>query len=378
VILKSRKALFAITILSFSQLAASAAVDWNWNNVPTDQATLDKAMTTYQNGDVESTIGTLNSLKNGKSQDVRSRHILVDIYKEQKRYPDAKRELSEMIGVFQQYITSHNVSPPWMNPNTLKCEIGDICMEEGNTAEALGYYREALNGQPNLTQARMAIANALVRQGDIDGAKQQFKSAMETPNLSSGEKSYFMSALNQLEQQQNQQAQGGQQGAQGQGRPGQGMPGMQGQGMPGQGMPGQGMQGQGMPGQGMPGQGMPGQGMPGQGMPGQAYSGPGSSSVSMGGTSSGSRPLAVASNDPMQMALGDISSKKYDSAITRLKSILEKSPANAQAHYLLAIAYASSHQSVSAKSEYEATLKYTRDPKLQSMASAGLSKLGGK
>lgn len=347
------KTFVLVTATSACSLALPvfATVDWNWNQVPSDPAEIDKAMTTYQSGDVDSAISVLNNLKNGKSQDVRSRHILVDIYREQKRYPDAKRELTEMIAVFQQYVASHTVSPPWMDSNSLKCELGDICLEEGNQVEALNHYREALAGRPNLAQARVAIANILLRQGDVDGAKQQYKTLLETPNLSTGEKSYYMSALEQLEQAPQQQQQ----------RQGQALP--QGTSVPqGRGSSSVIMQGRGMT------QGMPqGALMPNQSNPGQSQMPPASAS-----------PSAAGAKEPIQLALGDISSKKYESAIARLKGIIEKSPANAQAHYLLAVAYASSHQSVFARSEYEATLKYAKDPRLQGMASAGLSKLGGK
>ena len=101
----------------------------------------------------------------------------------------------------------------------------------------------------------------------------------------------------------------------------------------------------------------------------------GTDSVGTGGMTSAPR---AAGTGPLQLAADEISSRKYEAAITRLKGVIQKDKANAQAHYLLAVAYASSHQTASAKEEYEATLKYAQDMKLQKLASAGLAKMQGK
>lgn len=79
--------------------------------------------------------------------------------------------------------------------------------------------------------------------------------------------------------------------------------------------------------------------------------------------------------NPLQLASDDIAGAKYDSAITRLKSVLQRLPANAQVHYLLAVAYTKTKQFVSAESEYQATIKYAADQKLRDLAALGLAKL---
>jgi tetratricopeptide (TPR) repeat protein len=77
----------------------------------------------------------------------------------------------------------------------------------------------------------------------------------------------------------------------------------------------------------------------------------------------------------LQLASSDISIGKYDSAITRLKEILQSSPANAQAHYMLGVAYAKTKQFVAAETEYQETIRLAGDEKLKDLARLGLSKL---
>lgn len=82
-----------------------------------------------------------------------------------------------------------------------------------------------------------------------------------------------------------------------------------------------------------------------------------------------------AAKNPLNQAIFAIQTKNYQSSISLLKTILEKSPKNAQAHYLLAVSYVGLRKYTDAAGEYETVLKNTSDPKLSELAKQGLQRV---
>lgn len=80
---------------------------------------------------------------------------------------------------------------------------------------------------------------------------------------------------------------------------------------------------------------------------------------------------------PSEIALAsaEIAAAKYDDAISRLQALLRKSPENAQAHYVLGVALASTKKYDDAESEYRLALSHANDDKLKQLVSAALSKI---
>lgn len=389
----ARVLLFSALLLASAGIAQPAqAVDWNWpaGQIPSDGKAIEKAMSFYQSGELDSAIITLNGIKG--AQDCRARHILADIYREQKRYADAKRELQEIHGIETQFMANNSARPSWMDPNGLRLEMGDMALEQGETQEALAIYREVVQANPKSTQARLSIARVYESKGELEEAKNSYRSIIDSGiPLYTQEKSNILDSINRLEKMMEHQARGADQhqgqhpGQQGQGQ----MP--QGQYPPGQMPQGQyppGQMGQYPPGQMPPGQypGQMGQGqypgqMPPPGYPSTAVNdnyGSHSMQAAGSGSDGGRAAASKAKEGPLQWAMEEIAAKKYDDAILRLKEALKVAPKNAQAHYLLAIAYANTSKYKEAKDEYEAVLKFAQDTRLKSMANGGLTKLQGK
>lgn len=97
-------------------------------------------------------------------------------------------------------------------------------------------------------------------------------------------------------------------------------------------------------------------------------------SASAAGASS-SEPTRPQSPNPLKMAMDDITNNNLASAMKSLHEIINKAPDNAQAHYLLGIAYAKAKNYSSAKEEYSAALRHANDPHLKELAIRGLSKV---
>ncbi|MBX9688400.1 MAG: redoxin domain-containing protein [Candidatus Obscuribacterales bacterium] len=95
----------------------------------------------------------------------------------------------------------------------------------------------------------------------------------------------------------------------------------------------------------------------------------------LGPAGNGSSASGEKSSNPLQIAIGEISSANYSAAINKLNEILKKDGSNAEAHYLLGVSYASSKQFASAESEYQTAIKLANDPKLKQLAELGLAKL---
>ena len=334
-----------LVFVGFSILISPAfAIDWNWQMIQSNQKEVDKAMSEYNSGDADAAITTLSSLKSGATPDVRAIHIISDIYKEQKRYDDAKRELQEIINAYQIFMRSHNVGPNF-DTCSLKCEIGDVCLEEGNVQEALSTFKEAQSLGPNRSTPRAGIARCYERLGDFDAAKTHYKSILELPSTNQMEKSAYLERISQIDKflsSRSQQAAGAS-----------------------------------APQSGGPPVSTAQQQAALPPAPQQIGTGPASRvEVSAPGSGSvGPARVNAPGGGPLQQAAEEISAKKYEAAIARLRALIQKLPTNAQAHYLLAVAYASSHQGASAREEYEATLKYAQDLALQKLATSGLAKL---
>lgn len=77
----------------------------------------------------------------------------------------------------------------------------------------------------------------------------------------------------------------------------------------------------------------------------------------------------------ISLASAEIAAAKYADAITRLQALLQKSPDNAQAHYVLGVALASTKKYDDAESEYRLALNHAKDDKLKQLVSAALSKI---
>lgn len=333
-------------------------IDWNWpqNMIPSNPREIDRAIAAYSGGDVDTAIIALNGIKGAQNEDCRARHILVDIYRDQKRYTDALRELQDLYMVEAKFASNNTSKPGWMNPPGIRLEMADVMLDAGQYQEAIALYRELAQAQPSWTQPRYGVARAFEALGEFEQARGEWKSILSAPGVTASEKAGLNDRIANLDKVIAQQAAGPQ------GNP-----------------------------QAVPGQGQP----PGQagytpttstasrqtGYSPQAGGRPlGSSSISAvpsGGFAS-STVTATRGSGPLSIAAEEISSKKYDAAITRLKGVIQKSPNNAQAHYLLAVAYVSSRQFASARDEYEATLKFAQDMTLQKLASAGLTKIMGK
>lgn len=78
---------------------------------------------------------------------------------------------------------------------------------------------------------------------------------------------------------------------------------------------------------------------------------------------------------PLEQVCSELSEFKYDSAIARLKTILQKCPRNAQAHYLLAVAYARTKRFAEAEPEYKQAIKISPNKRLRDLAELELAKL---
>lgn len=333
------------------------------NQIPSNPKEIERAMTAYNGGDVDTAISALTNVKGMSQEDCRVRHILAELYKEQKRYSEARNEYQELINFETKYMSNNTSKPGWMDPSQLKMEVAETYMEQGSVPEAMQIYRDLSQQRPTWMDPRRMIGRCMEVQGDLDGARQQYRTLIDTGlATSAGDKSMLMNQIAYLDKQieaKSGQGAGGQQVATQPGGPPNGMP------------------PNGMPNNMQPMGNSFGNGSrsfsatPGHQMPSSPYGMPGS----MPGSSMVSHAV---STGPLAAATADITGKKYDAAIDKLKPIVQKSANNAQAHYLLAIAYVSKGDYKTAKEEYELTLKYAQDLKLQKLASAGLMKIQNK
>ncbi len=322
------------------------AVDWSWpmgqlNAVNAKE--IDKAQGLYSSGEIDSAIQVLSTLKGLPGDDCRARHVISEIYKEQKRYQDARRELHELITVINTYTSTHTVTPPWMDTVPIKIEMGDLSAQDGNLNEALAQYQEILQSRPKNVLALAQIARIYEMQRDFEGAKAQYKVILEA-SVSPGEKSYYTDRIAELDK--------AIAAARNSGQP---------QGPAGGAPTGPGTQGT----TGM----SPGRMPPAGGA--QVLSGPGGQLIASGKAAT----TTTGAPNPLRLALEEITNRKYDSAIPLLKKVLQTSPTSGQAHYLLGVAYAGDHQFDAARGEYETAIKCSQDIQLQGLAKKALSKL---
>ncbi len=97
--------------------------------------------------------------------------------------------------------------------------------------------------------------------------------------------------------------------------------------------------------------------------------------ISKGSQGSPAPAPAPAPATPLRVALGFMQAGNYNDALCKLDQIIAKEPNNAQAHYLLAVSYASSKKYDQAEREYKKAHELTSDPKLKQMALLGLQKI---
>ncbi|MBX9569112.1 MAG: tetratricopeptide repeat protein [Candidatus Obscuribacterales bacterium] len=330
---------------------SARAVDWNWpnNQIPSDQKAIDKAYTAYQEGDVDTALIVLNGVKGAQNNDCRARHILADIYLEQKRYGDAKRELQDMYQTELALEKANTAKIGWVNPPQIRLEYAKACAAEGNHGEAINIFRELQNSNPKWVEPRYQIAYSYELQGDHEQARNHYKGLLESDvPMDYGTRQHIEQRLAQSQKRLETPAQGSTVAPS-------------------------------LPTVAHTGTGTSlapiGSGSSFGDSP--TFAGPGSSPASF------ARPVAPAMQKshgttlkagPLEDATVDIRNRKFDAAIVRLKDYLTRQPKDGQAHYLLAIAYASTRQYTLARDAYEKTLQHG-DIALQKLATVGLSKL---
>jgi tetratricopeptide (TPR) repeat protein/predicted Zn-dependent protease len=86
-------------------------------------------------------------------------------------------------------------------------------------------------------------------------------------------------------------------------------------------------------------------------------------------------PIANPTHDAMKEAIFNMSTGNYAKSVELLKKVVAGNSKNAQAHYLLAIAYVHLRQYPDAVSQYELVLKMQPKGQLADLATAGLSKI---
>lgn len=324
-----------------------ASIDWNWpqNQIPSDQKQIDKAYSAYQEGDVDTAVLLLNGIKGAQQNDCRARHILAEIYLETKRYGEAKREFQEMYQVELNLEKANTAKIGWVNPSQVRLEYAQACDSEGSHSEAINIYRELQNSNPTWVEPRYYIALSYELQGDHEQARNHYKALLESGvPMDYSYKQHIEQRLKRMQEQLSPTTP--QQTAHSNATH--------------------------------------------TAAPQQVASRPittlndGASRPmsSLGNSASFSRPVAAPPSNqattlkagPLEDASIDIRNRKYDAAINRLKDYLGRQPKDGQAHYLMAVAYASTRQYALARDAYEKTLQYG-EISLQKLATIGLSKL---
>lgn len=325
-----------------------ASIDWNWPNnmIPSDQKQIDKAYSAYQEGDIDTAVLTLNGIKGAQQNDCRARHILAEIYLDTKRYGEAKRELQEMYQVELNLDKANTAKIGWVNPPQIRLEYAQACDSEGSHSEAINIYRELQNSKADWVEPRYYMAQSYELQGDHEQARNHYKALLESGvPMDYSYRQHIEQRLKRMQEhlspttpQQTAHSNAAQTGT------------------------------------------------PQTGSRPMTTLASGSSPTPMpsnfGSSASFSRPVPQASTNqattlkagPLEDASIDIRNRKYDAAINRLKEYLGRQPKDGQAHYLMAVAYASSRQYALARDAYEKTLQYG-EISLQKLATIGLSKL---
>lgn len=337
----------ALLLVGFSLGSAPSAmsIDWDWPNrmIPSDQKVIDKAYDAYREGDADTAIILLNGLKGAQNNDCRARHILAEVYKEQKRYTDAKREYQELYQTELNLEKSNTAKIGWVDPPMIRYEYAQACMSEGSFPEAINVFRDLQNEKPTWLHPRYSIGECYEMQGDHEQARNHYKALIESGiPMDANFKTTLKDRLDHVQKQLDHQSNPGETTA----------------------------------------ANIPNVGTVGQPATTRPLSGGSLASTHMGVTTpaSFSRPIAPKSQGttlkagPLEDATVDIRNRKFDAAITRLKDYLTRQPKDGQAHYLLAISYASTRQFTLAREAYEKTLQFG-DISLQKLATVGLSKL---
>ncbi len=326
-----------------------ASIDWNWpnNQIPSDQKQIDKAYAAYQEGDIDTAILTLNGIKGAQQFDCRARHILAEIYLDTKRYGEAKRELQEMYQVELNLDKANTAKIGWVNPPQIRLEYAQACDSEGSHSEAINIYRELQNSNANWVEPRYYMAQSYELQGDHEQARNHYKALLESGvPMTYSYKQVIEQRLKRMQdalspttpQQQTAHSNAPHTSDPSSARPITTLNDDSGASRP--------------------------------------------MSSSFANSASFSRPVAPVQTNkattlkagPLEDASIDIRNRKYEAAINRLKDYLSRQPKDGQAHYLLAVAYASTRQYALARDAYEKTLQYG-EISLQRLATIGLSKL---
>jgi tetratricopeptide (TPR) repeat protein len=340
----------ALVMLSSASSAFAVAWDWNANAMPQHDKSIKRAQDAYVEGDIEGALIILNQCKGQSQDDCRIRHILVEIYNEHKRYPEARSEMSEMIAVEQRLnrVTA-TARPMWADVPQAKLELATIFENEGDYFSAIRVYQEAqaladVERQKDWMQPRLGIAHCHEAQKEWAQAKQAYESATKDPYMTASTKTYIQEKIAEMDQ----RISGGSDVATAAG-----------------------------------GSHPTGTQKAGGGGSITTASSPGNFPK----TSFGNVPLATPAqrssppvNRPVavQQALQEIDLKHYDSASTILANYLARNKTNGEAHYLLAVTYAFQKKYAEAAKEYESAIEFANNLQLQRKASDGLRKIQPK
>ena len=353
----SGKIAFCAILTASAAQTASATINWDWpsrGTIPSDQKQIDKAYEAYQEGDSDTAILILNGVKGAQNQDCRVRHILADIYVTQKRYGDAKREFQDLYQTETNLEKANTAKIGWVDPPQIRYEFAQTAMLEGSYGEAINIFRELQNQKPTWIQPRLGIAECYETQGDHEQAHNHYKALLESGIPMDFEYKIIIKQRLDNMKKQLERAQAGGNNAQ----------------QPNVPPPEQGSTGRTL--------GSGGSLLGTSPMHGSSMGSPsihGSSQVAFNRPAEPPRNAGTTlKTGPLEDASIDIRNRKFDSAITRLKDYLTRQPKDGQAHYLLAVSYASTRQYTLAREAYEKTLQYG-ELSLQRLATVGLSKL---
>lgn len=81
---------------------------------------------------------------------------------------------------------------------------------------------------------------------------------------------------------------------------------------------------------------------------------------------------AMAAPNSLNGAIQSYKAGRYRQALSQFQTIAQSNPSNATVHYYMALCYQALNQVAQARRQYQWVASYSRDPRLKSMAAAGL------
>lgn len=326
------------------------AVTWDWHLAfcPSDEKGLTNAAQLYRSGEVENCLIALGNIKLARPNDCRVLHIIAEVYKETKRFTEAKQTLSDLLALEQKI-----GSAPYIDIPQIKYEIAQVCQEMGRDDEALPLYLQVTEADPKNAFFRLSVAKTYERLGELSNARESYVLSLNLVR-ETDIRDFINERIAHID---DLQANPGKQVR----KPPPGPP----------------------PGSSGSASSFPSSlGSSGHSSIPDSNFATGHSSISSagGGTTSGGGGTTSA-NAPqitspvLKDALQDMSSKNYTSAITKLQNHLAKNKTDGEGHYLLAVCLVATRKFSDAAKEYELALEHANNLKLQKLASQGLAKL---